>query len=194
MTTVSRETMQLEAYAALLRKWNPTINLVAPATLPNLEARHIADSLQLTRTAGDAAGDWLDIGSGGGLPGIVIAVSRPDLSMSLLESDKRKCSFLRSAARELGLENVKIINDRIEQAAPQATNNVSARALAPLPLLLSYVSRHLAPDGTAWLMKGRNWRSEVDDARKDWNFDLCTHKSQTDEEAVILQITGIRHA
>ncbi|MTH66370.1 16S rRNA (guanine(527)-N(7))-methyltransferase RsmG [Paracoccus shanxieyensis] len=194
MTTVSRETMQLEAYATLLRKWNPTINLVAPATLPNLEARHIADSLQLARTAEDAVGDWLDIGSGGGLPGIVIAVSRPDLSVSLLESDKRKCSFLRSAVRELGLENVKIINERIEQAGPQSASNVSARALAPLPLLLSYVSRHLAPDGTAWLMKGRNWRSEVDDARKDWSFDLCTHKSQTDEEAVILQITGIRHA
>ncbi|MTH35424.1 16S rRNA (guanine(527)-N(7))-methyltransferase RsmG [Paracoccus limosus] len=192
--SVSRETEALQHYAALLRKWNPAINLIAPSTVSDLETRHIADSRQLADVSAKANGRWVDIGSGGGLPGLVLAIMRPDLPVSLLESDKRKCSFLRNSVRELGLHNVTVIAERIEQASPLLAANLSARALAPLPLLMSYVARHIDPAGTAWLMKGRNWQSEVDEARRAWSFDMISHPSLTDPDAVILELTGIRHA
>lgn len=191
---VSRETQALATYAALLRKWNPTINLVAPATLPDIEARHIADSSQLVDHATGSRGSWVDLGSGGGLPGLIVAITRPDLDVTLIESDKRKCSFLRTVVREADLGNVRIMDERIEAVDPLDAGNVSARALAPLPVLLSYVAKHIRPNGTAWLMKGRNWRSEVEEARRMWNFDMIAHNSRTDPDAAILQLTGIRHA
>lgn len=192
--SVSRETKNLESYAALIRKWNPAINLVSPATLADIETRHIADSLQLANASATADGTWADLGSGGGLPGIIMGISRPNLAISLVESDKRKCSFLRTVIRELGLDNISIVNHRIEAAKPLGVNNISARALAPLPLLMSYIDRHLLPNGTAWLMKGQNWQVEVDEARKRWSFDLIAHPSKTDQKAAILELTGIRHA
>lgn len=192
--SVSRETDQLTLYAALIRKWNPAINLVAPSTLDDLETRHVFDSAQLAHASSTARGTWADLGSGGGLPGIVLGIARPDLELTLVESDRRKCSFLRTVIRELDLNNVGVLNNRIEEAAPLSARNISARALAPLPLLMSYIDRHLAKDGTAWLMKGRNWQSEVAKARLSWQFDLNIHASKTDPDAAILEITGIRHA
>ena len=194
MMTVSRETQLLKSYAIILRKWNTTINLVSPATLNQIESRHIADSSQLAKISNAATGAWADLGSGGGLPGLVLAIMRPDLPLSLVESDGRKCSFLRNVIRELGIDNTTVINQRIEQVSPLKASNVSARALAPLPLLLSYVQKHLEPSGRAWLMKGRNWQAEIDEARKKWVFDFIAHPSDTDPDAAILEITGIRHA
>lgn len=194
MMIVSRETTSgLEGYASLIRKWNPRINLVAASTLDELEQRHIQDCLQLVTISQDVQTNWLDMGSGGGLPGLVVAISRPDLAVTLLESDQRKATFLRTVIRELSLKNSTVVADRIEGAAPLSRQNISARALAPLPLLMSYVHRHLAPAGTAWLMKGRRWQAEVDEARKTWKFDLTAHQSNTDSDAAILEITGIRY-
>lgn len=192
--SVSRETEALQHYAAMLRKWNPAINLIAPSTVSDIEGRHIDDSRQVADLAARASGTWVDLGSGGGLPGLVIAILRPDLPLFLVESDKRKCSFLRSVVREIKLENVTVQNARIEQAEPLMAANLSARALAPLPILMPYVDRHLHRAGTAWLMKGRNWQSEVDEARRDWQFDAIAHPSVTDPDAVILELTGIRNA
>lgn len=194
MTIVSRETEdQLTAYAALIRKWNPRINLVAPASLEHLETRHIADSVQLAELGQAQPGNWLDLGSGGGLPGIVLAIFRPSFPVFLLESDQRKATFLRTVARELGLKNVAVYAQRIERQDPLAATNVSARALAPLPRLMAYVERHLESSGTAWLMKGRNWRAEVEEAKIHWQFELTAHPSRTDSDAAILEITRIRH-
>ena len=191
---VSRETMdRLDGYADLIRKWNPRINLIAPATLPDLQQRHIQDCLQLVDLASAAAGGWVDLGSGGGLPGLIVAISRPDLSVALVESDQRKATFIRTVIRELGLTNSKVIVNRIESADPLNADIVSARALAPLPLLMSYVHRHLSSTGTAWLMKGQSWQAEVADARETWHFDLTAHQSRTDFNAAILEISGIRH-
>ena len=95
--------------------------------------------------------------------------------------------------RELSLSNVNIVTERIEEAKPLSSANVSARALAPLPLLMSYVARHLVEGGRAWLMKGRNWSSEVDEARNQWQFALRVHRSETDPDAAILEIADIRH-
>lgn len=192
--TVSRETgALLDAYAVLIRKWNPAINLVASSTLADIETRHLADCLQLARISSEAQGSWTDLGSGGGLPGLVMAICRPDLGITLIESDKRKGSFLRTVIRELTLPNVEIISNRIESVSPLFSANVSARALAPLPLLLSYVVRHLDRSGRAWLMKGRNWEAEIAEARKEWQFDLQAHPSETEPGAVILELADIRH-
>lgn len=194
MIDVSRETERLDAYAALLRKWNPAINLIAPKTVDEIEFRHIADARRLTEISSGSRGRWVDLGSGGGLPGVVVAITRPDLNVRLVESDQRKTIFLRNVIRELSLLNVEVLCKRIEALEPQQAMNVSARALAPLPRLMAYVNRHLASDGKAWLMKGRNWQAEVQDARKCWNFDLTAHSSSTEPDAAILEITGIRHA
>jgi 16S rRNA (guanine527-N7)-methyltransferase len=193
MMNVSRETERLELFAALLRKWNPAINLIAPGTLNQIESRHIADALQLARLSSAVSGAWIDLGAGGGLPGLVIAIARPELAIRLVESDQRKAAFLRNAIRELALGNAEVLCQRIESADPQNADNISARALAPLPLLMAYVDRHLLPQGKAWLMKGRSWQAEVAEARKIWNFELKAHQSSTDPDAAILEIAGIRH-
>lgn len=194
MSDVSRETGLLASYEALLRKWNPTINLVSPLTLEHLEARHIADCAALAQVSRDFGGTWVDLGSGGGLPGLIIAIYRPDMRVTMVESDRRKGSFLRTAIRELGLSNAEVSCERIERLDGLNAANVSARALAPLSQLMSYVVRHMGNGGRAWLMKGRNWRVEVAEARREWRFDMQAHPSATDPDAAILEITGIRHA
>lgn len=188
----SREA-RLADYAALIRKWNPAINLVSPASLDQLEKRHIADSAQLARLQPDPQGSWLDIGSGGGLPGLVVAIYHPNLPVMLVDSDRRKVAFLQTAIRQLGLENCTATAARVEQLPAADASNLSARALAPLDRLMPYLERHLAQDGTAWLMKGRNWQTELSAARMSWHFDVESHPSSTDQEAAILQISNIRH-
>ncbi|WP_299360627.1 16S rRNA (guanine(527)-N(7))-methyltransferase RsmG [uncultured Paracoccus sp.] len=188
----SREA-QLRCYAALVKKWSPSINLVAASTLTDLWDRHILDSAQLADVAPEAP-SWLDLGSGGGLPGLVLAILRPTMSVELLEADARKCAFLRTCSRELDLPNVRVTNMRIEQRIPATAEHISARALAPLERLVPYVARHLAPHGTAWLMKGEAWQNEVDSVRNDWRFTLNVHPSRTRPGAAILQLSDIRHA
>lgn len=192
--SVSRETEQLAVYAGLLRKWNPAINLIAPSTLESIETRHISDCLQLAEVSRLAQGRWVDLGSGGGFPGIVVAVLRPDLVITMVESDQRKAAFLRNTIRALSLDNAQVLCSRIEQIELLQAGNVSARALAPLPSLMSYVHRHLDPAGKAWLMKGRNWESEIADARKQWTFQVKAHPSTTEPAAAILEITDLSHA
>lgn len=197
MRSVSRETMdRLSIYRALVEKWNPKINLVSPSTLPDFESRHLLDSLQLADIAEPKEGIWLDLGSGGGLPGLVVAIMTVDrpLSVILVESDQRKAAFLRNAIRELSLKNVSVISDRIMSIAAQNADYISARALASLPQLLEMVLMHMKPTGTAYLMKGRTWREELMQARNDWQFDLDAVPSRTDPEAAILKVTGVSHA
>lgn len=190
--SASRET-RLQRYAELVRKWNPAINLIARGTLPELERRHLQDSLQLADLVPPTQDEWLDIGSGGGLPGIVVAISRPEVRIRLIDSDRRKVAFLQTAIRELSLPNCTAEAARIEELPPAHAGIVSARALAPLDRLMPYLDRHLAEDGTAWLMKGKNWQVELEHARKAWQFDVQAHHSSTQTEAAILQIWNIRH-
>lgn len=193
---VSRETSdRLDAYQDLIRKWNPRINLVAPSTLDDLKKRHIDDCLQLAAQVSTVSGSWVDLGSGGGLPGIVLAIALADqdLSITLIESDQRKSAFLRTAIRELDLNNAQILTARIEQAAPQNADYLSARALAPLPRLMPYLARHLGANGQAWLMKGQRWQGEVDEARQAWGFDVESYESVTKPGAAILKISGVTH-
>ena len=190
--SVSREA-SLAAFASLIRKWNPAINLVASSTLPDLERRHIADSLQLAELVSQPSGLWMDLGSGGGLPGLVVAICHPTCSVRLIDSDRRKIAFLQTAIRELALSNCTGQAARVEELPPAGALNLSARALAPLVRLMPYLARHLAQDGTAWLMKGRNWQAELEEAQAAWSFDVAVHPSTTDPAAAILAIREIRH-
>jgi len=193
---VSRETSErLASYAALLRKWNPAINLVSRATLDELETRHFADSAQLFDLAPAEARHWVDLGSGGGFPGLVIAIiaeeHAPDLRVTLIESDQRKATFMRTVTRELGLRRVEVIDARIEAADPQEADVLSARALAPLDRLLGFAERHLAPHGVALFPKGARYADEVNRALASWRFEVQNHPSKTDPQAVVLKLGGI---
>lgn len=191
---VSRETMErLEKFSEVLTKWNPKINLVSKSTIPELWRRHIQDSLQVFKAISPPHGHWVDIGSGGGLPGLIIAIcaaeSAGETKVTLIESDQRKCAFLRTAARECDVR-VNVLSSRIEQAETQCADVLSARALADLSMLLEFSGRHLAENGVCIFPKGANWKKEVDKALQQWRFEYDAIKSVTEPEAVILRISG----
>ena len=192
---VSRETSErLEIFASTLIKWNPKINLVSKRSLDELWTRHILDSVQVFKAAETASGKWLDIGSGGGLPGVIVAILAAESGtyseVRLMESDQRKCAFLRNVARECGVP-MTVVAERIEVANPEQSSVLSARALADLSDLLSFAERHLSVGGIAIFPKGISWKKEVDNALKQWRFDWEAIKSLTEPEAVILKIKGV---
>ena len=192
-TSVSRETLaMLEIHAELLENWNRSINLVSAGTMETLWTRHFLDSAQLLRLAPPAR-RWVVLGSGGGFPGAVVAIiARDKTETVLIESDQRKAAFLRALSRQT--TGFKVLSERLENADPQFGDVVSARALAPLGTLLGHVYRHLKPDGRAILPKGKKVQAEIGQALEHWRFDCETCPSETDEEAVILSIGGIRRA
>ena len=190
---VSRETMKrLVLFHGLLVKWNARINLVSRSSLNDFWVRHVADSVQVFRLA-PSARTWADLGSGGGFPGLIAAIlaklERPDLNVTLIESDQRKSAFLRTVIRETGV-SCNVIPERIEKAERQAADIVSARALADLTELLAYSERHLAAGGTALFPKGVTWQKELEIARTQWSFDVEVIESQTMPGAAILKIEG----
>lgn len=192
---VSRETLALlTEFSDLLIKWNQRINLVSASTIPDLWTRHIWDSAQLMEYAPDAA-HWVDIGTGGGFPGVVLAImakdTQPELQFSFVESDQRKCAFLKTVIRNLNLP-ARVLSSRIEAIAPLEADVLSARALGHLEHLLGYADRHLASGGTALFMKGETWEKEVQTARDSWSFLLKEHKSKTNPAAAILEVKEIK--
>ncbi len=195
---VSRETYDdLRYFAELVSKWTPKINLISPRTVGTIWDRHIVDSVQIYPFAPSAYKSWVDIGSGGGFPGVVMAILgrsfAPDAKFTLIESDQRKATFLRTAARELNL-SVDVIADRIEKAAPQSADVVSARALSALSTLIPGIQRHMRPNGTAILHKGKRSMQEVAEARTSWSFALEEHASLTDPDGRILVVQRISRA
>ena len=148
---------RLERFAALLLHWNATLNLIAPADAPVLWPRHIADLLQLVPILPEGLERAIDLGSGGGFPGLVLAIAT-GVHFELIESDRRKASFLRSAVLETAAPAT-VHACRIEQADLPPARLVTARALAPLPRLLPLASRLLAPDGVCLFLKGGAGRS-----------------------------------
>lgn len=192
---VSRETSErLDIYAKLLQTWNPKINLVAPSTIDDLWSRHFVDSAQLYGLAPENFDHWVDLGSGGGFPGLVIAILAQEKSgtsrVTLVESDARKCAFLRTVLRETDVAAT-VITKRIEAVPPLVASVVSARALAPLSKLLEFSHLHLSEAGVALLQKGQNWEKEISDARSAWQFSYRIDKSVVDENSVILSVTGV---
>jgi 16S rRNA (guanine527-N7)-methyltransferase len=196
--TVSRETSErLHAFEALVRRWTPVVNLVAKSTVPQLWERHIVDSAQVFSYCPTNARHWVDLGSGGGFPGIVVAILahelQPGLKVTLVESDARKSTFLRQAAQALNLD-LTVHTERAESLPPQTADVVSARALAALPDLLEYVHRHLRRGGVAVLSKGARYLEEIADASQIWTCQIETHPSTSNAESAILIIKDLERA
>ena len=194
LQNVSRETNdKLEQFASLVEKWTTKINLISKASVPHIWDRHIVDSQQIYAHA-PAADHWADLGSGGGFPAIVLAVlSQGDgrsTTFTLVESDQRKCVFLRTAIRELSLD-ARVINGRIEEIAPLNADVLTARALAELSVLLRFADRHLKPDGTALGPKGEKWHAEDIDAKQAWRYTCDPIPSITNPSAAILKIKEV---
>ncbi|NRB33964.1 MAG: 16S rRNA (guanine(527)-N(7))-methyltransferase RsmG [Rhodobacteraceae bacterium] len=196
---VSRETFErLKIYVDLIRKWSPKINLVSKNSLDDIWHRHIQDSLEIVAEADEYwDGDWLDFGSGGGLPGIVAAIISAEHTAGwmtrLVESDVRKSAFLRTVGRECDL-NIEVQTARIETLVPQNARIISARALASLDKLLEFSDRHLHSEGQALFPKGISWKKELSEAQRRWRFDHEVAHSQTEPGSVILKIKGISRA
>ena len=193
---VSRETfLRLKEYEKLLFKWNAKINLVSRSTLDNFWNRHVLDSAQFLSSVSEKAGKWVDLGSGGGLPGLVVAILSDEIEpvnkLFLVEADVRKAVFLKTVCRELGLK-VEVYNNRIEELPSMSANIVSARALAPLKTLCLYAKNHLEKDGVAVFAKGENWKAELDEAQKKWIFNYEAVKSTLHEGSVVLVLRGIK--
>lgn len=189
---VSRETFaRLELYETELRRWQGTINLVASSTLDQVWLRHFLDSCQVFDLRPTNTGHWLDIGSGGGFPGLVCAIlaaeDAPEMGFTFIESDLRKCSFLRETARKAGIA-VRILSRRIEDAPPQSADVISARALASLDKLCALAEPHLKPDAICLFQKGKTHMDELAAATGNWRMKQETFPSKTDAEAVIYRI------
>lgn len=192
---VSRETFaRLETYVELLEKWTAKINLISRGTIPAIWSRHILDSIQVYAAGPSRFDHWVDLGTGGGLPGLVVAImaaENPAQKMvTLVESDGRKSAFLRTALRETAVPG-RVFCERIESLPAQRADVISARALADLGDLLSFADRHLNENGTALFPKGVSWEKEVEVARNEWSFNLEVLRSRTEEGSVILKIGDI---
>lgn len=186
---------RLRLYHDLLLKWQKAVNLVSPATIADAWNRHFEDSLQLVELIPDTARVLVDLGSGAGFPGLVIAIARPDLDVHLVESDQKKGVFLLTVSRETGVQNVNLHNERIESVLKTLrVDVVTARALAPLDVLLGYTRPLWAqnPRVTLLFPKGGGWQKEVELAKVGHDFDLVVIPSKTAKDAAILCITGVR--
>ena len=170
------------------------INLVASGDAASFRARHLDDAAQLLPLLPDGAEPAADLGSGSGLPGMVLALGEPHRPWHLVEADKRKAAFLRTAAAELGAANVSVHARRIEDVSLPPLGLLTARALAPLAVLLGHAVRLLAADGLAIFPKGRNADAELTEARAAWSMREERFPSRTDAAATILRISGIRRA
>jgi 16S rRNA (guanine527-N7)-methyltransferase len=188
---VSRETLErLTLHLDLLQRWQRAINLVGPATLADPWRRHILDSAQLLAHLPPATASLVDLGSGAGFPGMVLAVLGVP-GVVLIESDRRKAEFLRAVARETGAA-VTVRAERIEDLAGWPAEVVTARALAPLPRLLPLAERFLAADSVCLLLKGRNVARELTAAMKSWHMAPEMAPSRSDPAGTVLKLRGVR--
>jgi 16S rRNA (guanine527-N7)-methyltransferase len=189
---VSRETMdRLEAYAALVVEENQLQNLISQSSTPHIWARHIVDSAQLARFAAPDAQSWLDLGSGAGFPGLVIALLGHG-QVTLVEERRLRADFLKRAVGLLGLDKqVHVEAARIERLEPRKFDVISARAFAPLPRLFEAAIR-FATERTIWVLpKGRNAKSELEAARASWQGGFRVEPSLTDPDAFIIVAQGV---
>lgn len=198
--TVSRETVNdLIDFESLFKKWSKAINLASPNTLNVLWERHILDSAQLYSLAENTK-TWLDLGSGGGFPGIVLAIlmqENNDSSIKLVESNGKKAAFLKSAIRQFQKTDnnlAEVFNSRIEDcyqiiSVPEV---ITARALASLDKLFYLTEPWMVNGASALFQKGRDYEREIDESLKDWDFDLKKYDSVIETGSVILKVSNLR--
>ena len=185
---VSRETMdRLAAYVALVEKWQQRVNLVSASTLPDIWMRHIWDSAQLALLVPAGTGRILDVGSGAGFPGLVLA-ALCDSELHLVESDQKKAVFLQTVIRETGVRAV-VHNRRIESLPSIGADIVTARALASLDKLLELLEAQLVPGMRCLFLKGAQAEAEL--AALDTRSDIIhrLHPSLTNPEAFVVDLT-----
>lgn len=199
-THVSRETMeQLAQYESLLIKWQRSINLVARSTLDNLWQRHMLDSAQIANLAPESACSWVDLGSGGGFPGLVVAIllrDRSNFKMHLVESDQRKGIFMREVIRATGAP-AEVHTARIEVFARESDlkpDVVSARALATLDRIIEWAYPLFEPETIGLFLKGQGLEDELTSARKGWIFEETVIPSLSDPSGSVLQLRGLHGA
>lgn len=192
---------RLTRFVSLLGKWQTQHNLVGSGTLDEVWSRHVADSLQLIDHAPKGPCRWLDLGSGAGFPGLMIAIAAGDrepIDVTLVESNRKKCAFLRAAARACDID-VEIAAERIEEHGKRqekAYDVISARALAPLPRLLELALPFCTGSNQLVLHKGRDFEQEDRKAAIEWNYEAATFQSRTDAQGkiVVLRHVGRRES
>ena len=196
LANVSRETLaRLKAFVALLTDWNARHNLVSARSLDDVWRRHVWDSAQLLPLIPKDARSLVDLGSGAGFPGLILAVllkERPGFRTVLYEATAKKCKFLAAGAERLGVE-VDIRNTRIESAAPEPFDLVTARACASLDRLLLYAQPFLGRRTKCLFLRGQSVAVELTGTRKSWRMKVTEHRSRSDPSGVILEIRDIRH-
>lgn len=194
---VSRETVaKLKNFAELLKEWNQKMNLVSKNSLDVLWERHILDSVQLIDYIPQTAKKMLDIGSGAGFPGIVLAIvmqeKMPHAEIILVESIAKKAAYLKDVCDKLNLSNVNIINDRVENISLTGVDVVTARAVAALEILCGYVLK-LSKNGTESLfLKGKTYKDEIVSAQRKWEFNFQVFPNKYCEDGVVLKLGRLR--
>jgi 16S rRNA (guanine527-N7)-methyltransferase len=196
-TGVSRETLdRIRHYLFVLDDWRGRMNLIGPSEDRHIWRRHVFDSLQVLDLIGSRPASLVDLGTGAGFPGIVLACTfagRGDISVTLVEKSPKKAHFLEAVVKAvLGAKGPVVLNQRIEDAAPTRFDIVTARALAPLPKLLGHVEAWAKPEGRALLWKGREATSELTLSRESWTFDISHRASLSNPEGQVLAISNLR--
>ncbi|MAS86699.1 MAG: 16S rRNA (guanine(527)-N(7))-methyltransferase RsmG [Micavibrio sp.] len=190
---VSRETLEkLQRYHRLLLKWQESINLISKTTIEDAWSRHFLDSVQLMKYIPEGVETVADLGTGAGFPGLVLAMLRPDLKVFLIESDGKKCEFLKTVSRETDTK-VTILQERIEKTYKKLrVDLVIGRALANLPKLMGHMEGYKAPKGL--FHKGQAYEEEITMAKRSYNFEHEAYPSAIAENSVLLYVTtdGVR--
>ena len=176
----------LEIYVNTLIKWQSSINLISSSTADNVWQRHFMDSLQLIPLIPEGTRSCIDLGSGAGFPGLVVGIVS-GMNVTLIESDRKKCTFLREVIR-LCKVKASCINARIEQIDNLQASLILSRALAPLDQLFCYSQKLLLNDGVMLFLKGENLNNEIAEAKKKWHFNYDIHKSKTSSTGRIIKV------
>jgi len=197
LTNVSRETLsRLKVFVGLLEEWNQRHNLVSRSSLADVWRRHVFDSAQLLDFIPAKAENLIDLGSGAGFPGMVLASLLSDrrrFRAVFYEATRKKCDFLAAAAERIGV-SVEVRNARIEDAPPEIFDVVTARACAPLPRLLLYAARFQGLTTRNLFLKGQNVVAELTEAYKSWKMRAERHPSRSDPSGSVLVIEGLHRA
>lgn len=189
--SVSRETVQrLSLYHDILLKWQKQINLISPDSIQDAWHRHFLDSLQLLKYLPNVKKPIVDLGSGGGFPGMVMAIALADADVHLVESDKRKTIFLKEVARITGAK-VTVHHSRIEDNPVGEAGVILSRACSDLSQLLSWSEPYVSHETISFFHKGKNYATELDNAKASWQFDHDVFASITEPQSAIIKLSNI---
>ena len=192
---VSRETLNgFYEYETLLSKWNKKINLVSKNTLVDIWERHFLDSGQIIKHVEVSGKRWVDVGSGAGFPGLVVALllrdRKIDCDLVLVEKNPKKGFFLKEVIRKLNL-SVEVVNDNIDNLEPLNADILTARAFSELNNLIEIAFRHRKKEGICLFLKGENYRMELDKTLNYWFFDYDIVDSLSSSSGKIIRVKKI---